>query len=69
MYWNFVDDCFDVSDQCASIVDQVAVFGYDCDTTLGQVDIDAIPFPPTDPRCAPAAAQTPDQHTAPGCVA
>jgi ABC-type multidrug transport system ATPase subunit len=48
--WSFQDACADSNEQCPVIVDQVASLGFDCHSTLGDINIDTIPFPPVDVR-------------------
>ena len=48
MFWAYADGCADTSDQCPQVIEQIAQFGYDCDTTLDEVSVDDIPWPPKD---------------------
>ena len=50
MYWSFVEACVDLNDACPEVIDQIAAFGFNCDTHLDEVDPDTIAFPPMDVR-------------------
>ena len=50
VYWTFVEACVDANENCAEVIDQVAAFGFDCDTRLADVNPDTIDYPPRDAR-------------------
>eukprot|EP01043_Picozoa_sp_COSAG02_P062295 COSAG02_NODE_8557_length_2524_cov_1.374021_1_plen_813_part_00 len=50
VYWTFVEACVDANENCPEVIDQVAAFGFDCDTRLENVDPDTIEYPPRDAR-------------------
>ena len=50
VYWTFVEACVDSNENCAEVIDQVAAFGFDCDTRLEDVNPDTIDYPPRDAR-------------------
>ena len=49
-FWSLANGCHDMDGACPAIVDQVAAFGFDCDSHLDDIDVDTIPFPPRDVR-------------------
>ena len=50
VYWSSVAACVDADPSCSQVIDQIAAFGFDCDTRLDDVDPDTIEYPPIDAR-------------------